>query len=74
MNDYLFVEHSHGDVEGTTYDNVILSDGLLPIKVKNKTGKDNLPFSEGDKVKCQLSIKGHKSAIPVVTLLKIEKV
>jgi len=72
---YTFVEHSHGSMEGSVYDNVILNDGLLALKVKNgltdsTTLKD---IKEGDKVSCQFEVKGSKTLAPRCTLIKIEK-
>jgi hypothetical protein len=73
MNDFIFVEHSKGEYEGTKYDYVVLNDGLLPFKAQNKTNLSELPFSEGDKVKCSLRVKGTKNLQPKADLLKIDK-
>lgn len=75
QKDLLFVEHSAGEFEGTVYDNVILSDGIRAVKVKNLTGKTSDYFrqlGEGDKVVCTLDVTTGKMGF-VVTLKGIEK-
>jgi len=67
-----FVEWSHGSMEGTTYDNVILSDGMLAMKVKNKKKLDLSSFKEGDQVTCTFSLRGSKTLAPTLDLDEIE--
>jgi hypothetical protein len=76
MKNFIFVEWSHGSMEGTPYNNVILNDGLLPLKVVN--GVDNEVFAslglkEGDSVTCSFNIRGSKTLQPKLHLTKIEK-
>jgi len=67
-----FVEWSHGDMEGTKYDNVILSDGLLSMKVANRKGLDLSKFKESDEVNCTFALRGSKDLKPKLELLTIE--
>jgi len=69
---YTFVEWSHGDMEGTKYNNVILSDGLLPMKILNNKDIDLSKFKEGQEVVCTFSLKGSKDLKPRLALLTIE--
>lgn len=74
--EFSFVEHSHGEMEGTVYNNVIVSDGLMALKLKNAS-QDSVVLGnlvEGDKVVCELSIKGSKTLVPKIDLLSIVKV
>jgi len=75
MNEFTFVEHSHGEFEGSKYDNVVLSDGLLPFKVRNasKDGETLSALKEGDRVKCTFKIRGSKTIAPKIDLIAIEK-
>jgi len=56
---YIFVEHSHGEFEGTSYNKIVLSNGLRALSFKNKTSdSDELLASlkEGDEVVCEIAI------------------
>lgn len=76
---YKFVELSKGEMEGTVYNNVILSDGLRSAKCKNKTNKDDFltTLPEGTEVKVKLEpiiVKGPNSTTRWdVSLVEIEK-
>jgi len=67
-----FVEWSHGSMEGTAYDNVLLSDGLMAMKVKNKNKLDLSSFKEGDQVTCTFALRGSKTLAPQLDLQEIE--
>jgi hypothetical protein len=74
---FTFVEWSHGEMEGTVYDNVVLSDGLLAFKSKNKVNGEvmaQVAPKEGDRVECTFEVRGSKTLVPVLRLTKIEKV
>jgi len=68
-----FVEWSHGSMEGTKYDKVILSDGLLALKVNNKTGDDETlaDLKEGQSVMCEFKLRGSKDLSPKLELTSI---
>lgn len=74
MQELIFVEHSHGDMEGTVYDNIILNDGLLPLKAVNGTNQKTLDLKEGDKVRVTFVAKGSKTLVPKLTITEIVKV
>jgi len=69
-----FVEFSHGEFEGKTYNNVSLSNGIRTLSFKNKTNLDEVlaTFQEGDEVVADIEITfGKKNLIGV--LRSIEK-
>jgi hypothetical protein len=70
----LYMGHSKGDFEGTSYDNVLLSNGKRTGKVVNKTGKDSFNFlPENDKVICTFEPTINKQNNFSLSLVKIEK-
>jgi len=79
MVKYIYVEHSHGEFEGTTYDNVTLSNGIRSAVCKNNTGLSDLDknFKEGDEVIPTFEtaiVKGpNRTSIFATTLVKLEK-
>jgi len=74
MNEtYTFVEWSHGEFEGTTYNNIALSNGIRTLSFKNKTNNQELleELKEGDQVIVQLDIKfGKKNLVGVVSSIE----
>lgn len=67
----MFVEHSHGSYEGTDYDNVVLSDGMLGFKVRNTAKVEGV--KEGDNVLVTFKIKGTKNGTPSIVVTDLVK-
>jgi len=61
--EYKFVEHSKGTFEGSVYDNVVLSDGVMTAKFKNGTGESDFSFKRGDPVSIKFSLEFAKSGL-----------
>lgn len=68
---FVFVSHDTGEFEGKKYDNVILSNGIRAIKLKNQSGKsfglEQGYTPEKTKVEATLEITSRKE-MAIVTL------
>lgn len=76
---YVFVEHSKGEMEGTSYDNISLSNGIRTAVIKNKTGiADEVlaTLEEGDEVLPTFDVKivkgPNRTSIFTTELVKME--
>lgn len=81
MTKYFFVEHSKGVMDGTTYNNISLSNGLRTAVVKNETGVDDYDktvWREGREVNVTLEnkiVKGpNRTSVFAVVVTKMELV
>lgn len=76
---YVFVEHSKGEMEGTLYNNISLSNGIRTAVVKNKTGiADEVlaTLEEGDEVLPTFEVKivkgQNRTSVFAIELIKME--
>jgi len=75
QGEYLFVEFSKGEYEGTFYDNVLLSNGVRTLKCKNLTDEHALLAvlkPEVDKVTATIEYHWGKNGVEP-RLVKIAK-
>jgi|GEM_PF-5418482 len=70
----LFVEHSKGEYEGTSYNSVAISDGLSPIKIDSPTLGEKLTYKRGAKVEVKFTLEPKKDRTAKVILKSIEEI
>lgn len=66
-----FVEHSIGNMEGTHYSSVHVSDGIAPVKIQAKHLTEELNFQRGQLVTVRYHIIAKKNRDPEMRLLEI---
>jgi len=69
----IYVGHSKGEYEGSKFNNVVISNGVEKIKIKNKVDTEILNAFEPEKSRVDITVelKGRKEE-PALTLVKIE--
>jgi len=72
--EFIFVEHSKGDFDGTVYDNVLLSDGITTGKFKNLTGQGKLNYERGQKVEADFEVEFGKNNAVKLSLKDIREI
>jgi len=78
LGTYKFVEHSHGEFEGKTYNNIAISNGIRTLSFQNKVSdSDQLELlsvlKEGDAVKIKLDISfGKKNLVGKITAIELD--